>query len=93
MQKTITQLVSTVAGKVGLLHVDCDTPIQVVKDMLFEFLTYVGNVEAQIKAQQAAVQVTEPPTDAAQIAVPAASDTESQPVSASVEQPAEPQAS
>jgi hypothetical protein len=88
MQKTITQLTSTIAGKIGLLHLDHDTPIQVVKEMLVEFLTYVGNVEAQIKAQQAAQAAQENPP-VADVAHAQVAEAELVPA----EQPVEPQVS
>lgn len=55
MIRNFSRLESVIGDKVGHLFLDHDTPIAIVKEMLFEFLTYVGNVEAQIKAQQAAI--------------------------------------
>lgn len=56
MLKNLTRLESIVQGKVSHLYLDNDTPLTVVKDMLLEYLTFVGNLEADIKKQQAAMQ-------------------------------------
>lgn len=65
LESTVTSMVEGKAvTKTGHFFVDQDAPTEVVKSMLFEFITYVGNLENAIKAQQAAVQVTETPAEA-----------------------------
>ena len=54
--------------KVGHLFVDHDTPIEMIKTMLFDFIGYVAQLESAVKAQQAAVQVTETPAEADPVA-------------------------
>lgn len=52
--------------KNGRLLLDNDTPIHAVKEMLFSFLKYVGQIEDNIKSQQDAAnmaQVTENPVE------------------------------
>lgn len=61
MLKNLSRLETTVNDKVAHLYLDHDTPLHVVKEMLCEFMTYVGNIEAQVKAQQAAQQPVEAP--------------------------------
>lgn len=41
-------------GKQGCFYVDHDTPIGIVKEMLFQFQKEIGMIEDQIKAQQEA---------------------------------------
>lgn len=60
-----------VISKTGNLYLDGNTPIELVKAMIFEFLKYVGQVEDGIKAQQAAVQQTETPAVEPETAVAA----------------------
>ena len=54
MLKNISQLKSVIEGKEGFFHCDQDTPLPVVKEMIFDFLKYVGQIEYSVKAQQAA---------------------------------------
>jgi hypothetical protein len=49
MLKNITRLEATVAEKTGHLYLDNDTPIPVVKEILVQFLTFVGNIEVEAK--------------------------------------------
>ena len=73
MLKNLSRLESTVNDKVAHLYLDQDTPLHVVKEMLIEFLTYVGNIEAQVKQQQAAQQpvVTQEAAPVADVALEA----------------------
>ncbi len=57
MLKNISQLECTVDGKVGRFLLDCDTPLHLVKEMLFQFQAYVAKVEEAVKEQQ---KVAEP---------------------------------
>ena len=54
MLKNISQLESLVAGKVYRFICDADSPIADVKEALFQALKFVGKVEDDIKAVQAA---------------------------------------
>lgn len=62
MQKMLTQLEFKVADKI--YHFVCapDSPLEHVKEALFQFTKYVGSIEDTIKAQQAeqAAQVAQP---------------------------------
>ena len=51
MLKTLTQLESIVDGKVGHFLIDHDATFQNVKEMLFQFGSYIAQLEAQAKAQ------------------------------------------
>jgi hypothetical protein len=51
MLKNISQLEFVVGEKSGRLLFDMDTPIQIVKEILFQAQKYVGQVEDQVKAQ------------------------------------------
>jgi len=51
MLKNITQLKAIVAEKEGLFLCDMDTPLQAVKEMLFQFQKFVGQIEDQIATQ------------------------------------------
>jgi hypothetical protein len=52
MLKNISQLEITVETKIGRLLVDSDTSLCVVKEMLFQFLKYIGQIEDDIRTQQ-----------------------------------------
>lgn len=51
MLKQVTKLEALVGEKVAHLYLDNDTPIGVVKEMLYQFVAYVAQVEANVKAQ------------------------------------------
>ena len=51
MLKNIARLESIVNGKVGHFLLENDTPIDSIKEMLFQFMSYVGHLEQQHKAQ------------------------------------------
>ncbi len=53
MIKLIACFEHEVEGKLCRFLMDQDTAIPVAKEMCFAFLTYLGNVESQVKAQQA----------------------------------------
>ena len=65
MLKQISRLESKVAEKTAHLYIDSDTPLNVVKEMLFQFTTYLGHLEATIKSNQEAVKVEEQKSDEA----------------------------
>ena len=52
MLKNISQLKSIIEGKEGTFHCDMDTPIHIVKEMLFQFQKYIGKIEDAFIAQQ-----------------------------------------
>lgn len=64
MLKNLTQLEHKIGDKV--YHFVCDpaSPLNEVKDALFQFLKYVGQVEDAMKAQQAAQAPAEPAPEA-----------------------------
>jgi hypothetical protein len=49
--KNITKLEIEIAGKMYHLLCDQDSPIEHVKESLFQFLKYVGQIEDAIKQQ------------------------------------------
>jgi hypothetical protein len=53
MQKMITQFEHKVGEKLYHFVCDPDSPIEHVKESLFQFMKYVGAIEDAIRAQQA----------------------------------------
>jgi hypothetical protein len=53
MLKMLSQLEHTVENKVCRFVCEHDTPIAFVKEALFQFQKYIGQLEDQAKAQQA----------------------------------------
>lgn len=53
MLKNISQLEHKIGDKVYHLFCDQDSPLDHVKEALFQFLKFVGQVEDQVKSQQA----------------------------------------
>ena len=58
MLKNITQLELKIGEKLYRLYCDIDSPLEHVKEALFQFQKYVGQVEDAVKAQQQAAQET-----------------------------------
>ena len=54
MLKTIAKLEHKIGDKIYQLILDADSPLQDVKEVLFQFTKYVGQVEENVKSQQAA---------------------------------------
>ena len=52
MLKNIVQLEHAIEGRVGRFICDNDLPIPVAKEMLFQFLKFLGQIEDQAMAQQ-----------------------------------------
>ncbi len=52
--KPTHQLHSVVQEFEGFFHCDATTPISAVKEMLFDFLKMIGNIEDNVAAQQKA---------------------------------------
>lgn len=60
MIKNLVQLEHTIGDKVYRLACDNDSPLNEIKDALFQFLKIVGNIEDQIKAKQASQEEKKP---------------------------------
>lgn len=52
MLKNVTQLEVIIDNKIARFTCDMDTPVNVVKEMLFQFQKYVGQIEDQARASQ-----------------------------------------
>ncbi len=52
MIKNIVKFEYLIEGKVGHFLLDHDTPVQIAKEMAFQFIKYLGQLEDQAKAQQ-----------------------------------------
>ena len=52
MLKNIARLESVVENRVGHFLLDNDTPIHIAKEMLFQFIAFLGKIEDAAKAQQ-----------------------------------------
>lgn len=52
MLKVIAEFEAKVNDKVGRFHLDQDTPLPVAKEMCFQFIKYIGQIEDQIIAEQ-----------------------------------------
>lgn len=64
MLKNVSRLEQKIGDRIYHLTCDTDSPLTDVKEVLFQFLKYVGHIEDQIKAAQAQQSATvEPITD------------------------------
>jgi len=54
MFKNVAHFEHVIEGKVGHFLIENNTPIALAKEMLFEFLKRLGQIEDNVKAQQAA---------------------------------------
>lgn len=63
MLKNIAKLEHTIEGKVGQFLCDNDTPIHIAKEMCFQFLKYLGQIEDQVKAAQESAKTEEVKND------------------------------
>lgn len=76
MLSTVAKLeskVSTMVGenlveKVGHFYLDNDTPLELAKLMVFDFMKYIGNLEDKVKVQQAAQAKTDTPAVEGEVA-------------------------
>jgi hypothetical protein len=84
MFKGVARLESIVEGKIGHFFVDNDTQLNHVKEMLFQFLKYVGSLEDQAKAQADAAKAAEEST-AEKVVVPEVVEVIEQPEEPKVE--------
>ena len=62
MLKNISQLELTISDKVYRFICDNDSPLEHIKEVLFQFTKYVGQIEDAIKAQQQAQNESKLPT-------------------------------
>lgn len=60
MLKNISRLESVVNGKTGHFYVDNDTPLPIVKEMLFQFQKYIGQIEDHVRSQEEEKNKNEP---------------------------------
>ncbi len=65
MLKNIVRIEFTVADKIYHLTCDSDSPIEHIKEALFQMQKYVGQIEDNIKAQLAAQKEAEKPVEPA----------------------------
>lgn len=58
LKQGLARLESIVGDKVGHLYLDGDTPLEIVKEMLFQFASHVAEIEREAleKQKQEAVQ-------------------------------------
>jgi hypothetical protein len=56
MLKNISQLHHLMENKLCVFQCDNDTPLPIVKEALFQFQKYIGQIEDQVKAQQEAAK-------------------------------------
>lgn len=54
MLKNLSQLEVSIEGKSYRFHCDIDSPLAAVKEALFQFQKYIGQVEDQINSQKEA---------------------------------------
>lgn len=59
MLKNLARLEHTVEGRVFHFLCDQDSPLPAVKEALFKFMGYIGQIEDQVKAQQEAAAKAE----------------------------------
>ena len=60
MIKYLAKFESNVEGRIGHFLLDHDTPVHIAKEMAFQFLKYLGQIEDQAKAQEQQKQNEQP---------------------------------
>lgn len=60
MLKNISKLELQIANKIYSLFLDSDSPLEHVKECLFQFQAFVAKIEEQAKAQQAQAAAEQP---------------------------------
>jgi len=55
MLKNIVSIESKVKDRSSIWYLDNDCPLEIAKEMLFQFQKMIGQIEDQVKAQQEAV--------------------------------------
>lgn len=63
MLKNISRLEMKIGEKIYHLMCDIDSPLEHVKEALFQFQKYIGQIEDNIKAQQAAKASEQAPNE------------------------------
>lgn len=63
MLKNISQIECKIGDKFYRLTCDIDSPLDHVKESLFQFLKYIGQIEDAVKAQQHKSEQSELPTE------------------------------
>ena len=63
MIKNLCSLEHTVGDRVYRLLCDNDSPLNDIKEVLFQFQKYIGQIEDQVKAQQDAAQILDSPVE------------------------------
>lgn len=63
MLKNLSQLEHTVENKVFRFVCDNDAPIHFVKEALFQFQKYIGQIEDMAKQQQQQSEQNSPPSE------------------------------
>jgi hypothetical protein len=56
MLSSISKLELAIAGKTYQLLCDADSPLEHVKEVLFQFTKFVGQIEDQVKSAKAAAE-------------------------------------
>jgi hypothetical protein len=56
MIRNLVQFESTIDGRVGRWYIDNDCPLNIAKEMLFQFQKHLGQIEDSVKEQQAAIE-------------------------------------
>ena len=56
MLKNIVRLESIIQDRIGHFLLDNDCPIEIAEKMILEFLQYIGQIKANVKAQQDAAK-------------------------------------
>ncbi len=59
MLKNLARLEHIVEDKAVQLFCDHDTPLEIIKDALFQFGKFIGRIEDQVKEQQAKAKADE----------------------------------
>lgn len=75
MLKNLSQLTHTIAGKAYTFVCDVDSTLENIKESLFQFQKYVGQIEDQVKAQQEAAKAAIPEPVAVVPEAPAPAET------------------
>ena len=70
MLKNFARLESIVDTKIGHFLVESDTPLGIVKEMLFQFGAYVAQLEAQAKAHADKLESDKKAQEEAPVEVP-----------------------
>lgn len=64
MLKNLTQFKSVIQGIESTFHFDANCPIGIAKEAVFEVLKWIGQIEDQLKANEAAKNAEQSPQEA-----------------------------